>query len=816
MMTILSIASGIDIVAASNNINIQSDHIRVDRTHHISILNGNVVLKSKYGLLNANIVTIFGNKTKERPNNVVLDIRDDIRVELDSGIIGYIDNVLYDLEGESIFASNARIILEDNSNVLIGNIAKNGDSTYYIKDIMFTGCSLDENDNVFQKYRTISRSTKTSNIIPKSSYMSKISYTKLQNDLKKCMWSLSADEGIYDLTKQRIKVSGVRFRIFNREILRLNAYSTDLSRKEPETGFLFPKPILMGTRQYGIRIPFYWRIAQNKDLLLTATILQDNQMKRRRPIGPTALVNQTLDYQRMKANYLTYHFRHLIDRKYGEDMEYSIIGSFTERTQLIDYNLKSAKVDSNGNIIYGYRHYFNANGSGKISPTTWVSGKLVSVSDPNYAFWYHGLFLPYDRNFAKIQDVKDKSFHKFELTSFTPMILNIEHSTNPSIIPHFVSSISTDRDKLGGYFSFDNQAMYIARNAGYSRASGSTSAMYHLPIKDRFGNSISIDVEARGDIYDMKYRNFDANPIQGNLILNKFGSYGSNFSTWHYGTPGFNGTQMRSMLRSKMMMSHIFVSSNFLGTAILQPMLALILNNRQHASQLIPNEDSFDTRLQYINLFNINKVSGLDAIDSSNYASYGLSYSLFTKYNIGFRASFGQMHRIGKAADYYYIPESSGFWNRKSDYVGSTSIEFGSTFTLSSNFRASPNTKEILELNTTATATLLDNNVLISLTHSKLDKDASIIGRSMNLISGSMGIKLSEKLRLSVSAARNLESEIISIESESKPRWLYKTYSLVYDSGCAEYGIYVIDNQMAIPGVRNNYLIKFSFTLYKI
>ncbi|MEM6780898.1 MAG: LPS assembly protein LptD, partial [Pseudomonadota bacterium] len=90
----------------------------------------------------------------------------------------------------------------------------------------------------------------------------------------------------------------------------------------------------------------------------------------------------------------------------------------------------------------------------------------------------------------------------------------------------------------------------------------------------------------------------------------------------------------------------------------------------------IPNEDSEDTVIDAMNLFEPNRFTGLDRIEDRSRATYGLRTAL-EGYN-GYRGEvfFGQSYRFD--SDDNPFTEGSGLDDKDSDYVGQVSAQLGS------------------------------------------------------------------------------------------------------------------------------------------
>jgi hypothetical protein len=223
-------------------------------------------------------------------------------------------------------------------------------------------------------------------------------------------------------------------------------------------------------------IPWYWRISHNKDFLLKANIFQDISALTGAQIKPFT----TNDYKRIMSSYLQFAYTHLISKKNGMLSQYSIKGSITDQTQAINYDTMAADFLPNGDYIKGYRGHFRSKALFSITPEITIKHSFLYISDPIYSLLYVKKFLPYHTNFLTIQDVRDRSFNSLDVISWTPMLLNYQISTTPTVVTQGRSFFRTKKDFMGGYGFIDSRAGYISRSQGFSKAFGSSEVGYNI------------------------------------------------------------------------------------------------------------------------------------------------------------------------------------------------------------------------------------------------------------------------------------------------------------------------------------------------
>jgi len=88
----------------------------------------------------------------------------------------------------------------------------------------------------------------------------------------------------------------------------------------------------------------------------------------------------------------------------------------------------------------------------------------------------------------------------------------------------------------------------------------------------------------------------------------------------------------------------------------------------------IPNEDSQDAQIDYLNLFEADRFPGLDRVDDNSRANYGIEVGYYTNDGNEFTAGIGQSYRFND--DDNPFVNGSGFETQSSDIVGQIGANF--------------------------------------------------------------------------------------------------------------------------------------------
>lgn len=124
-------------------------------------------------------------------------------------------------------------------------------------------------------------------------------------------------------------------------------------------------------------------------------------------------------------------------------------------------------------------------------------------------------------------------------------------------------------------------------------------------------------------------------------------------------------------------------------TQVLEPIAQLTWTpNVKQKENIIPNEDSLDFNFDSTNLFDVNRYTGYDRVETGVRANYGMRWNLMGPKNIALSGLFGQSYRI---SDYSNVPENAGLNDDFSSYVGNLNLDF-SDFGFSYRFRLNQDT----------------------------------------------------------------------------------------------------------------------------
>ncbi len=854
-------AKDIDDDIKEGDIEIAAKNITISKTGATELF-GEGNIRTRATLVNFEKSLLFPSKDNG-DNKFLLKLQNDIRINDGNSSIIYAKSVLYD-SGGALHMQNTRMI--DSNNVsLIAKDVTNGKPDYYIfRNAFYTGCNIDpeESDDISyylkdappivtnqsdwdqNKKKLNNNITNTQDhfvdaiipdeskkinydIIPKSEKY-KVLENNFDNIIAKYRWSewrISMNNGSYNKKTGDAVFNHVTFKFFDIPLLYLIRHTVNLKdSNQAKTGLLIPQVFLSGAgTQLGIMIPWYWRISHNKDFLLKANIFQDISGLTGAQIKPFI----TNDHKRIMSSYLQFAYTHLISKKNGMLSQYSIKGSITDQTQAINYDTRMADFLPNGDYLKGYRGHFRSKALFSITPEITIKHSFLYISDPIYSLLYVKKFLPYHTNFLTIQDVRDRSFNSLDIISWTPMLLNYQINTTPTVVTQGRSFFRTKKDFMGGYGFVDSRAGYISRSQGFSKAFGSSEIGYN--IQGILANSfVRFNNSFRGNAYDTTSGGSNLlSPVANNNITSLLlGTYAqilqnSSYTSLAYGT-GFGSSALGS---SQIAINHPLYKIMKYGTLVIDPMISLQNNYGQNYG-FFSNENSFASRLNFNNLFEKNITHGIDGFVNGSRLSFGVKTSFIA--NSGYKISFGggMMETISDFGNNAFLSQQSGIYgNGLSNYVGMFGINTpGGRVSISNHHRFNVENGQLLESYTNINMNVIDKFFDIVIGHSYINKNIVFLQQAQmyntQMMNLTTRLKMTENFIFEFIGTFSIEPvNVVSVNPVTKiiTNTTVNGYSpllginIIYRAGCVEYGINA--NKITLIGVGEVWNAGFSVTL---
>ena len=435
----------------------------------------------------------------------------------------------------------------------------------------------------------------------------------LENPDKPPSWRIKAKKIIHKKSEATIAYKDATFELFGYPVLKLPYFKHADPSVKRKSGFLLPgygSSTDLGTI---IETPYYWALAPNYDFTFTPVYTSKRGLL-------------------MKGNW-----RHrLKNGRYEVNVagidQTDKRGTFT--TSDDDFR---GSVDSKGN--------FELN-------KYWEFGWDVTVeSDDTFRRFYDiDNILTTDRiSQVFLVGQRDRNYFDTRLYHFGGLSFDDTSNSESRVLPVIDYNYIFSDPVLGGELSFDTNVVNLTRDDDTDSARLITEVKWRRQFIDGRGQVITPFATARGDVYDVE--SF-TDPVTGIM-------YDSESTT-------------RGMVAGGIEYRYPFVQYTSNAAHILEPIAQIIARPDARHQMDVPNEDARSLVFDDTLLFDIDKFSGYDRIESGTRANFGLQYTL-QRFNGGYvRAVAGQSYQIGGRNDFQ---AGSGLEDDASDYVAGLYIQ---------------------------------------------------------------------------------------------------------------------------------------------
>jgi len=443
-------------------------------------------------------------------------------------------------------------------------------------------------------------------------------------------WQMNADSAVVDNIDERVTYRGAFMEMFGVPMF----YTPYLSHPTPDasgrSGFLAPT---YSTNPYFgalVKVPYYWRIDEDKDVVITPWLTSSE--------GPLL----QLDYNQLR-----------------DEGKYRFRGSITYPEQR----------DGNGNTIGGNetRGHVFARGEEALNEDTRVGFDIQRTTDDTYLRRYgfgdqQTLFsrayyeVAQGRNFALAQGLGIQGLRATDDRTTTPLLL--------PILQGYYETLTGGIDGLKFHVAAD--AQWLTREQGVDQRRFSLTPGFTLPHVTQGGHILTTTLNLRQDIY-----NANDVPLGG----------GDEFS----------GTTTRTMPQAALEWRYPLINQQDSGTLILEPIMLAVAQTTNGNTDTIANEDSKLIELTDTNLFSINRMPGLDLVDSGSRVAYGVRGHYYAGSGVAIDGMLGQNHNIERDTPF---PNSTRQGERFSDYIGRVAANY-QPFSLAYRFALDKNEAQL-------------------------------------------------------------------------------------------------------------------------
>jgi LPS-assembly protein len=419
-------------------------------------------------------------------------------------------------------------------------------------------------------------------------------------------WQVKASKMTIDEREEEITYDNARMEILGVPVM----YTPYLSQPTPDaagrSGFLMPEYSSSNNLGNTYKQPYYWRIAHDKDLVLTPWLMSEES------------VLLQGDYRQLTNN-----------------GEYNIAFSGTNPN----------KRDGNGNETYGheFRGHMFARGVENVGDYSRVGFDINRTTDDTYIRrygfgWERSLFsraygeTAQQRNYLMAQALAIQGLRATDNPDTTPMVL-------PTIEGYYETEPFKDGLRLHAF----GDVQSLTRKIGADQHRIVTMVGGTLPHVSQGGHVINTTMNLRQDVYNV-----------------------DNVNT--AGDPNYDGTLTRTIPQAAMEWRYPLIKSMESGDSITVEPIALAVAQPDGGNPPeIPNEDNTLLELTDSNLFSLNRMPGYDTVESGARTAYGFRSQYLFAGGESLDMLLGQNYSFSDDSPF---PNSTKQGQNASDYIG--------------------------------------------------------------------------------------------------------------------------------------------------
>ena len=444
-------------------------------------------------------------------------------------------------------------------------------------------------------------------------------------------WSISAARVTRDPARGRLRFEGGRLTLLGLTLPLLPVFSVgDGTDSQAASGILVPNLSLSSSNGIEVGLPYYLRVANNRDLTLTPHVY-------------------TKALPALEARW-----RHLTSLG-----AYQLGGFFTYgRVDQVD---EIALTGPAGDDRRGIRGYFEGNGRFQLSPEWSVTSSLRVATDKTVTRRYDLTRDDRLRNFVEAERITPNFYLSIAGWAFQGLRSEDIQRQIPIALPAIDARLRLADPLLGGQVELQANSLAILRIDGQDTQRAFASARWDMRRLTRWGQELTFTAFGRGDVYHSE------DSALTNIAL-------------YRGEDGWQGRAIGALAAD---LRWPLIGSLFGGTQRLVPRVQLVLTPPTK-NLSIPNEDARAVDLEDSNLFALNRFSGHDRWEDGSRVTYGLEWNL-DRANWSVQSVIGQSYRLTREPSLF--PDGTGLTDRFSDIVGRTRVRFGRLVDVTHRYR---------------------------------------------------------------------------------------------------------------------------------
>lgn len=479
-------------------------------------------------------------------------------------------------------------------------------------------------------------------------------------------WQIRAVRVIYDRTKNKVKYKGARVEIFGLPLIPLPGLSHP-ANKEAGSGLLVPELRLDRTNGFEVAVPYYLRIAPDRDITITPHLYT----------GSVPMIEG--------------EFRALTD-----------IGSF----RINGFATHSSVVPVSGQVIdpnRQFRGYLESAGKFQFDPRWSLSFSGRITTDRTFMRRYDISRDDRLRSTFELERIGGQSYLSIAGWATQTLRVNDDQGQQPIALPIIDYRQRLADPLLGGQIELQLNTLAIGRTSGQDTQRAFAGATWNLRGLTGLGQEVVLTAMVRGDVYHS----------DGNLLTSIPG---------YRGKSGWEGRGIAAVAAD---MRWPFVGEFAGGTQTLTPRVQIVATPSLKNLD-IPNEDSRAFDLEDSNLFAINRFNGYDRFEDGARITYGFEWN-FSRPGLNINTVIGQSYRLSDKPSLF--PDGTGLTDRTSDIVGRTTVAYKDFLRLTHRFRLDKDSFAVRRNEIDATIGSRQTYAMIG--YSRLNRDILLLGEDL-------------------------------------------------------------------------------------
>lgn len=371
------------------------------------------------------------------------------------------------------------------------------------------------------------------------------------------LWQLKAVRVIHDSEQKQVTYKNAWLEIYGIPV----AYTPYLSHPDPtikrRSGFLVPSFSNSSYLGFRINTPYFWAIDDYQDATLTPMLSTDGGQ------GATGQYRQ--------------NFKEGFINSFG-----SFVGDDPDR---------------------GFRGYFKLKSQYRMD-STWRAGLDVeTLSDDTFTRRYGFDTDPVLVSRGYLEGFRGQSYQSVNTYSFDDLRQDSIPGSSPIVAPMYDFNYVGKRDRLGGFSSFDLNALNLYRNTGTDTRRMAFRPRWDRPFNGPYGELYNVSVSLAADAYHAS---------------NVERTNGANYT----------GTSGRIVPRTSVSWRLPLIRPGEKFSQTIEPLASIVVAPNGGNPDKIPNEDSQEIEFDETNLFQDNRYDGFDRVDSGTRLNYGMNWVL--------------------------------------------------------------------------------------------------------------------------------------------------------------------------------------------